>query len=278
MLHVTYAKVIPYPFAVVLDQYFDWEHIAHVHPNTLGEYVVVENRGAELTYDQIWPADRRGRRARSRVVQRYRPPGEITFTFVDGRHRGIVVRSSLEPDPAGTRVVETYGIPGLPDWPILRRLALPWVRGPVDRVWDEDLAVGVCIGGWPGIPERERPAADPSWRAPLRPGAWPLGSASSFPEGVARRVETPGGPVLAVRTGGVLRALAPTCPHTGGPLALGRIDDGCVVCPWHGARFDLETGRACAGPVRIPLPVYTVEERDGEATVRVEAPEPDVTR
>jgi Rieske Fe-S protein len=38
-----------------------------------------------------------------------------------------------------------------------------------------------------------------------------------------------------------------TCPHLGGPLEEARVEDGSVVCPWHGYRFDLRTGRSCDG-------------------------------
>lgn len=33
------------------------------------------------------------------------------------------------------------------------------------------------------------------------------------------------------------------CPHRGGPLADGMIGDGTVICPLHGWKIDLETGR-----------------------------------
>jgi nitrite reductase (NADH) small subunit len=32
------------------------------------------------------------------------------------------------------------------------------------------------------------------------------------------------------------------CPHWGGPLGQGRIEDGKLVCPWHGWIFDPKTG------------------------------------
>lgn len=41
---------------------------------------------------------------------------------------------------------------------------------------------------------------------------------------------------------GTLRALGAVCPHRGGPLADGLIDDDVVVCPLHGYTFDLRTG------------------------------------
>src|SRR5258708_5600943 len=110
MLHIACVKIVPYPLPVVLDQYFDFEHIAHVHPTTLGEYRLVEKSADRIVYDQLWPADRRGRRATSRVEQRYRLPGEIWFEFVEGKHKGTKVYSQLQPHADGTEVTETRDI------------------------------------------------------------------------------------------------------------------------------------------------------------------------
>jgi nitrite reductase/ring-hydroxylating ferredoxin subunit/uncharacterized membrane protein len=52
------------------------------------------------------------------------------------------------------------------------------------------------------------------------------------------------------------RVLAGRCTHRGGPLAEGRIKDGCVICPWHGSQFSLDDGTVQAGPAVAPQPVY----------------------
>jgi nitrite reductase/ring-hydroxylating ferredoxin subunit len=55
-------------------------------------------------------------------------------------------------------------------------------------------------------------------------------------------------------------ALDNVCPHMGGPLGQGRIEDGKLVCPWHGREFDPGSGR-CEG-YEEAVPSYPVEERD----------------
>jgi nitrite reductase (NADH) small subunit len=43
--------------------------------------------------------------------------------------------------------------------------------------------------------------------------------------------------IFFVRTiGGQLHLLPSRCPHRGGPLRFGRVEDGNIVCPWHGTR------------------------------------------
>ena len=82
--------------------------------------------------------------------------------------------------------------------------------------------------------------------------------------------------------GGVLFAVTRRCRHFYADLANGSIDeDGCLVCPWHGSKYDVETGRMVRGPqgvfakipglgttykaltVVLPLGRGKVVERDG---------------
>lgn len=43
--------------------------------------------------------------------------------------------------------------------------------------------------------------------------------------------------------GGEIYALDGLCSHQGGPLGKGRLEGDTVVCPWHGRRIDVRTGR-----------------------------------
>jgi nitrite reductase/ring-hydroxylating ferredoxin subunit/uncharacterized membrane protein len=51
-------------------------------------------------------------------------------------------------------------------------------------------------------------------------------------------------------------ALADRCSHRGGPLSEGTVEGDCVICPWHGSRFELSSGVPTRGPASIPQPVY----------------------
>lgn len=51
---------------------------------------------------------------------------------------------------------------------------------------------------------------------------------------------------------GDLFAVTRRCRHLYADLADGTIDDeGCLVCPWHGAKYDVATGRMVRGPQGI---------------------------
>jgi nitrite reductase/ring-hydroxylating ferredoxin subunit len=82
-------------------------------------------------------------------------------------------------------------------------------------------------------------------------------------------------------------AVSRRCRHLGADLAGGSIaKDGCLVCPWHGSRYDTSTGRMVRGPQGvfakvpglglafklltrvIPLRVGTVTQEDDALIIR----------
>jgi nitrite reductase/ring-hydroxylating ferredoxin subunit/uncharacterized membrane protein len=87
-------------------------------------------------------------------------------------------------------------------------------------------------------------------------------------ENQLRRVDANGMPVLLVRRGQRIYAIAETCAHLGGPLSEGKLEDATVRCPWHGSRFSLEDGRVLEGPSVHAQPVLEVRVRDGQIEVR----------
>ncbi|SRR6266542_2901946 len=72
-----------------------------------------------------------------------------------------------------------------------------------------------------------------------------IGKASDLPPG---KVIGVGGYVVG-NAGGRYFALSRRCRHLFADLARGKIDkDGCLVCPWHASKYDVETGRMLRGP------------------------------
>src|SRR5262245_20616723 len=74
-------------------------------------------------------------------------------------------------------------------------------------------------------------------------------------------------PILVIYDRGRVFALDNLCPHWNLSLASGSVKDGILTCPWHGARFDLESGRTFdlwAGDV----PLCPFEVRNGEVWVK----------
>jgi len=87
-------------------------------------------------------------------------------------------------------------------------------------------------------------------------------------EGQLLRVTAKNVPVVLARNEGHLHALSATCSHAGGPLDQGRIEDGCIVCPWHQSKFKLNDGAPARGPAGSAQPVWQVKTEDGRVLIR----------
>ena len=87
-------------------------------------------------------------------------------------------------------------------------------------------------------------------------------------EGQLKRVMYKETPLLLVRRGDHVYALAETCAHLGGPLSEGKLEGDTVVCPWHASRFTLESGEVVDGPSAFPQPCLKTRIRDGQIEVK----------
>ena len=83
--------------------------------------------------------------------------------------------------------------------------------------------------------------------------------AADLPPGAVR----PAGQWAVVNDRGRLAAVSRRCRHQLADLAQGSVDaEGCLVCPWHQSRYDVETGEMVTGPRGFlayhgPTPGYT---------------------
>ena len=101
------------------------------------------------------------------------------------------------------------------------------------------------------------------------PGDWtPVVAESELTDGKPRQVEVDGVPIMVVRDGGEICALADRCSHRGGPLSNGEVSDGCVTCPWHGSVFRLTDGSVERGPAAYPQPALDTRVTNGQVEVR----------
>jgi nitrite reductase/ring-hydroxylating ferredoxin subunit/uncharacterized membrane protein len=88
------------------------------------------------------------------------------------------------------------------------------------------------------------------------------------PENQPVRVMADRTPVLLVRRGTELHAIAETCSHLSGPLAEGTLAGDTIQCPWHGSTFCITDGSVVHGPATHPQPVFEARVHDGGIEVR----------
>jgi len=93
--------------------------------------------------------------------------------------------------------------------------------------------------------------------------AEPVISLHELPEGSLTRVVRGGTPILLVRIGDEVHAVADTCSHEDVSLSLGSLCGYRLRCPLHGSEFDVRTGAVLSAPADEPLCTWAVES-DGE--------------
>jgi nitrite reductase/ring-hydroxylating ferredoxin subunit len=97
----------------------------------------------------------------------------------------------------------------------------------------------------------------------IEPGWHDLRPAKGLAEGQPVRQMVGEVPVVVVRNGRQVHVLAGRCSHLSGPLSEGKLEDGCLTCPWHGSSFRISDGTVARGPATAPQPVFQTRIRDG---------------
>lgn len=92
-------------------------------------------------------------------------------------------------------------------------------------------------------------------QAEIAPGAW-------------RSVELDGAQVAVFNLDGEYYAIEDVCTHDGGILTGGALEGEEIVCPRHGARFSVRTGRVLAPPAYEDVTKFPVRVEAGTVQVR----------
>ncbi|GAC1466056.1 MAG: nitrite reductase small subunit NirD [Isosphaeraceae bacterium] len=96
----------------------------------------------------------------------------------------------------------------------------------------------------------------------------PLCKIDDVPEGRGLTCEHEGLRIAVFQDSGQLHALLGRCPHANGSLGQGWLEGGEVVCPLHGWRFQLSTGR-CTSVRGESVHRFRCEVRGEEVWVEV---------
>jgi 3-phenylpropionate/trans-cinnamate dioxygenase ferredoxin subunit len=97
----------------------------------------------------------------------------------------------------------------------------------------------------------------------------PVAKRDEISPGTAKKVEVDGVEVLLCNCDGTIYAVEDVCTHDGGPLDQGELMGCKIMCPRHGAIFDVTTGAALTLPAVVPLPTYTVRVEGDDVFVEV---------
>ncbi|RJP52889.1 MAG: non-heme iron oxygenase ferredoxin subunit [Anaerolineaceae bacterium] len=92
---------------------------------------------------------------------------------------------------------------------------------------------------------------------------------SELPNGERLYVDLGDKPIVIFNIADQLFAIGDVCTHDDGPLGDGDLEGYNIVCPRHGAEFDVRTGKVMQMPAVVDIPAYPVQVRDGMIFVGV---------
>jgi nitrite reductase (NADH) small subunit len=87
-----------------------------------------------------------------------------------------------------------------------------------------------------------------------------------IPPGTIREFDIDGKNIALANVDGKLFAINNVCLHRGGPLGEGELEGQVVVCPWHGWKYDVTTGKLTTNPT-VGVQCYAVEIRGDDIYV-----------
>jgi 3-phenylpropionate/trans-cinnamate dioxygenase ferredoxin subunit len=82
-------------------------------------------------------------------------------------------------------------------------------------------------------------------------------------EGERLFVEIGGKSIVVFKVAGKYFAIGDVCSHDNGPVGDGEIEGNEIICPRHGGRFNIVTGKATSLPALVDIPAYPVRVVDG---------------
>lgn len=92
---------------------------------------------------------------------------------------------------------------------------------------------------------------------------------ADLPNGGRLFVEIGDKPIVVFNLAGQYFAIGDVCTHDDGPLGDGDLEGCNIVCPRHGAEFDIRTGKVMMMPAVVDIPAYPVRVQDGNLFVGV---------
>ena len=99
---------------------------------------------------------------------------------------------------------------------------------------------------------------------------YPICKAEELPSGERLFITFGDTPIVIFNIAGDYYAIDDICTHDDGPLGEGDIDGHEIICPRHGARFDIQTGEVLALPAVKGVLSYPMRVRNGMLEIGVE--------
>lgn len=94
-----------------------------------------------------------------------------------------------------------------------------------------------------------------------------IGPADELDNGERLFIEIDQEEIVIFNLGGQYYAIGDVCSHDDGPLGDGDLEGFEIICPRHGARFDIRSGKVLTLPAIVDIPAYPIRVSDGQIEI-----------
>ncbi len=257
----TYTRELPVSLVRMYENAIDGEHLPWLHKDSFASLTILD-KGA-------W-----GWRAKGHL----QPPSFMTWmelelrldadnnrwitTTLRGLGKGTqIVTHAVPLGENNIKVVVDFYVPKLPKF--LHGLYARQFIDTYSRLYDEDL--------WMMATRQQELDRMGQGKPKDTAREVSLGTLHSVRRALPLRFELQDRPYRVVDLGGELIAHSTTCPHMLGPLQDANVEQGQVLCPWHGYRFDIRTRECTSGQQckLAPAPEISVIGKSKEVVAKL---------
>lgn len=239
-LVASYDRVIKANIERVWENVLDWEHLPHLHSSSFNH--------VQLDEADEWGWRTWSNAGRTSHIELCVDDSQYVARSYQAGDQVSEIWTYLTPKKEQTNIhVEFYATGIKPD--AIDKIGKIYL-GLYEHLWDEDEAMMI---------ERQRRLFAP--RSPE--SRLDLGPLTDLQDRLPFTIQLKGGEFQIMSLNDKLIVYSTICPHRLGPLSDIDSDDQTVTCPWHGYRFNIETGQ-CLSPTsatcKLPRPPAIVEE------------------
>jgi nitrite reductase/ring-hydroxylating ferredoxin subunit len=229
-----YVRPLPVSLARMMENAYDYEHLPFVHPSSFADLKNAASGSWGWRADVELPPKGSGNWQTIELLVD-RPKHYWATTVLTGAGEGTQIHTQATATDAGIEVDVRFYLPEAPIDDDTGAMILAYLQTQYKTLYDEDQAM---MAGRQEALTRKRDAKPSGAFEPIN-----LGAADDLMNKLPHAVEMPAGRVVVNRYQGEWVVYPAECPHMLGPLEDADIeDDGTIMCPWHGYRFDAKTG------------------------------------
>ncbi len=250
-----YVRRLPTNMTRMMENAYDWEHLPHVHSSSFSSIELIDS-GKWGWRAKVGLRGDSGEQLIDLLIDLQR--NYWATTVIDGIGQGTEIHTqATEISENEIEVDVRFYLPEAPDTEETGTIVLQYLCDQYRQLYNED--IGLMTGRQTALEDRKR------WSGAGSISEILVGALSDLDPSKPITIESNDWRYTVRFWQGRWIAHSAICPHLLGPLSEGEIDgNGDITCPWHGYRFNVETGENREGKCNALAAAPRVVERNGK--------------